>query len=76
VLRKPIAMPNYLDIDELAELLGISSATIRRNLRLAARNVPPKMHIPGTKMLRWRRADVEVWLEEQVAMFGPQRSKN
>lgn len=58
-------MTKYLDIDELAKLLGKSHATIRRNLRESPRRVPPKMHIPGTKMLRWRLVEVEIWLEEQ-----------
>jgi predicted DNA-binding transcriptional regulator AlpA len=61
-------MTKYLDIYELGELLGKSPATIRKNLRRNPRRVPPRMHIPGTKMLRWRVVDVEVWRDEQGAL--------
>lgn len=61
-------MTNYLDIYELAELLGKRPETIRRNLKRRPWAVPPKMHIPETNMLRWKRADVEVWIEEQIAI--------
>lgn len=61
-------MTNYLDIDELAKLLGKSQETIRKNLRDNPRRVPPRMHMPGTKMLRWRKTEVEIWLEEQQSL--------
>lgn len=58
--------PNLLDIHELAELLGRSPATIKKDLRRNPRAVPPRLHIPGTRLLRWRRVDVEAWLAEHV----------
>lgn len=60
-------MATYLDVFELAEILGRTPATIRRNMRCRPWLVPAKMHIPGTRMLRWRATDVEVWLAEQKA---------
>lgn len=57
-------MSAYLDIDELAQMLGRSSSSIRRNLARRPFLVPPKMHIPGSKMLRWRARDVESWMFE------------
>ncbi|WP_109476677.1 helix-turn-helix domain-containing protein [Paraburkholderia sp. C35] len=59
-------MPYLLDIHELAELLGRSPATIKKDLRRNPFAVPPRLHIPGTRLLRWRRADVEAWLAEHV----------
>lgn len=58
-------MTKYLDIDELAELLGQRAETIRKKLRVAPYALPPKMHIPGSKMLRWRAHEVERWLQER-----------
>jgi predicted DNA-binding transcriptional regulator AlpA len=58
-------MTNYLDIDELAELLAVRPETIRRNLKHNPERVPPRMHLPGTKMLRWREHEVKLWLDEQ-----------
>jgi predicted DNA-binding transcriptional regulator AlpA len=58
-------MTDYLDIYDLAEVLGKTPETIRRNLKNRPMTVPPTLHIPGTRMLRWRRADVEGWICEQ-----------
>lgn len=54
----------YLDIDELAQMLGRSSSSIRRDLARRPFRVPPKMHLPGSKMLHWRTCDVENWMFE------------
>ena len=59
-------MSNLLDPHELAELLGRSPETIKKDLRRNPMAVPPRVHIPGTRLLRWRRADVEAWLAEFV----------
>lgn len=61
-------MEKYLDIYELIEMLGKSPVAIRKALKNNKRTVPPRIHIPGTKMLRWRKSDVDVWLEEQMAL--------
>lgn len=55
-----------LDIHELAELLGRSAETIKKDLKRNPLAVPPRLHIPGTRLLRWRRVDVEAWLAEHV----------
>lgn len=60
-------MTIYLDIYELAELLGQRPETIQKNMKSRPWCVPPRMHIPGTRMLRWRKAEVETWLFEQAA---------
>jgi len=60
-------MSSYLlDIQELAELLARSPNTIKKDLKRNPRAVPPRLHIPGTRLLRWRRIDVEAWLAEHV----------
>ena len=57
-------MTKYLDIDELAALLGQRADTIRKKLRVSPYALPPKMHIPGSRMLRWRAHEVKIWLQE------------
>lgn len=57
-------MTKYLDIDDLAVLLGQSTQTIKKKLRNVPHQLPPKMHIPGSKMLRWRTHEVQNWLIE------------
>jgi predicted DNA-binding transcriptional regulator AlpA len=54
-------MTKHLDIDELVALLGQSTQTINKKLRSVPHQPPPKMHIPGSKMLRWRTHEVENW---------------
>ena len=57
-------MTAYLDIDELAELLGQTVRALRDNMRTAPHNVPPRIYFPGSKMLRWRTAEVKSWMLE------------
>ena len=59
-------MSKLLDIQELAELLGRSTETIRKDVRRRPDAVPPRLVIPGTRLLRWRASDVEAWLEAHV----------
>lgn len=61
-------LTKHLDIYELAELLGKKPETIGKNMRSNPRRMPPRMHIPGTRMLRWRAAEVEWWRREQRAL--------
>lgn len=51
-----------LDLIELSVLLGRSPETIKKDLTRNRLAVPPRLHIPGTRLLRWRQCDVEVWL--------------
>jgi predicted DNA-binding transcriptional regulator AlpA len=55
-----------LDLYELATLLGRSPETIKKDLRRNPMAVPPRLHIPGTRLLRWRECDVEAWLADHV----------
>lgn len=64
------AMSTYLDIHELAALLGQSTRTIQHNLVNCPHLVPPKMHIPSSRMLRWRRHEVEAWMFETGVWNG------
>lgn len=55
-----------LDLDELATLLGRSPETIKKDLKRNRLAVPPRLHIPGTRLLRWRQVDVDSWLASYV----------
>jgi len=55
-----------LDLDELAALLGRSPETIKKDLRRNPAAVPPRLYIPGTRLLRWRECDVDAWLAEHI----------
>lgn len=51
-----------LDLHELSALLGRSPETIKKDLKRNRMAVPPRLHIPGTRLLRWRQVDVDTWL--------------
>ena len=53
-----------LDVDDLAALLGRSAQTIRHDLKRNPMAVPPRLHVPGTRLLRWRPSDVQAWIDE------------
>ena len=57
---------NLLELDDLATLLGRSPETIKKDLRRNRLAVPPRVYIPGTRLLRWRMTDVEAWLASNV----------
>lgn len=52
-----------LDLQELADILGRSPETIKKDLKRNPLAVPPRLYIPGTRLLRWRVADVDAWLK-------------
>lgn len=60
----------YLDVLELAVILGKSPDTIRQNVRRRPWLVPPNIHIPQARMLRWRASDVEAWMAERKQGSG------
>jgi predicted DNA-binding transcriptional regulator AlpA len=62
-----VIMDKLLDLDELAMILGRSPATIKRDIKRNPAAVPPRLNLPGTRLLRWRPTDVEIWLAEHVA---------
>lgn len=55
-----------LDLNELGIMLGRSSETIKKDIKRNRLAVPPRLHIPGTRLLRWRKIDVETWLAAHV----------
>lgn len=63
-------MTKYLDIDELATLLGRSSRSIKRDMARNPSAVPPKMHVPGSALLRWRAHEVENWIVDTAGLRG------
>lgn len=59
-----------LDLGELAEVLGRSPETIKKDLKRNPLAVPPRLQLPGTRLLRWRAVDVDSWLEQHVQTAG------
>jgi predicted DNA-binding transcriptional regulator AlpA len=55
-----------LDLNELSEMLGRRPETIKKDMKLNRLAVPPRLYIPGTRLLRWRQTDVDTWLSGYV----------
>ena len=53
-----------LGLEEVAALLGRSPQTVKKDLKRNPLAVPPRLYVPGTRLLRWRPCDVQAWLEE------------
>lgn len=58
-------MEKLLTLDELAFALGRSAQTIKKDLRRNPDAVPPRLTLPGTRLLRWREREVQTWLNAQ-----------
>ena len=68
-LHRSSPMSNHsplLDLAGLGRLLGRSPNTIRRDQRRNPDAVPPRIQLPGTRLLRWREAVVIAWLDFHV----------
>ena len=65
-----------LDLAGLGHLLGRSPNTIRRDQRRNPDAVPPRIQLPGTRLLRWREADVIAWLDLHVVASAESTETN
>ena len=65
-LNEMQTVPRLLDLSELAEVLGRSPETIKKDLKRNPGAVPPRLQLPHTRLLRWRARDVETWLAGHV----------
>lgn len=63
-------MEKLLTLDELAEVLGRSAQTIKKDLRRNPDAVPPRLTLPGTRLLRWHETEVSAWLARYVQPLG------
>jgi len=55
-------LQKLLTLEELAQLLGRSPQTIKKDLRRNPAAVPPRLRLPHTRLLRWRAEDIAAWL--------------
>lgn len=59
-----------LEVDEMARILGRSLRAIKRDVRHNPEKIPPRLQLPGTRLLRWRQEVVEEWLTSQPSATG------
>jgi predicted DNA-binding transcriptional regulator AlpA len=51
-----------LTVNDLSRILGRSPNTIRADVHRNPGALPPRLNLPGTRLLRWRPVDVEQWI--------------
>lgn len=62
-----MCMQALLTVEQLAECLRKSVASIRSDATRNPQSLPPLCRLPGTKRLLWRVEDVERWLGTHVS---------
>lgn len=60
------AMSSLLTVEQLAEFIHKSRASIRSDATRNPQSLPPICRLPNTKRLLWRLEDVESWLAAHV----------
>lgn len=65
-----MSIQQLLTLDELAQMLGRSPDTIKKDMRRNPDAVPPRLVLPHTRLLRWRLCDVDAWLEQFVQVVA------
>ena len=61
---------SLLRVEDLAELIHKSAASIRSDACRNPQALPPICRLPGTKRLLWRQEDVSHWLERHVSSLA------
>jgi len=56
----------YLDAHDLAAIFKVTSATILRRAKIKPHTLPPPVHLGLNFPLRWRHADVALWLKRNA----------
>ena len=51
-----------LTVADLSRILGRSPNTVRADVHRNPDALPPRLYVPGTRLLRWRSMDVEKWI--------------
>ena len=57
-----------LGVDDLAQVLHKSPATIKRDIHRKPQSLPPRLKIPGSSALLWLGEDVLAWLRGYSTM--------
>lgn len=65
-----MTIERLLNVEEVAALIGRRPETLKKDLKRNPMAVPPRLLVPGTRLLRWRPCDVRSWLDECAGRRG------
>ena len=63
-MRKPADPDRLLTVEDMERYTGRKASTIRVDVTRRPETLPPRWHIPGTRLVRWRLGDVVEWMRE------------
>lgn len=66
-MRSVDQLPPVSTIRDLARFLRLHEHTVRADLVRRPDSLPPRMHLPGRRSVRFLREDVIAWLNGNVA---------
>ena len=66
-MRSVDQLPPVSTIRDLARFLRLHEHTVRADLVRRPDSLPPRMHLPGRRSVRFLREDVIAWLNGSVA---------
>ena len=60
-------IPPLLTAEQVAEILAMSVSTLRKNCSVCPESIPPFLKVGNARnsACRWRRSDVEAWIQTQ-----------
>ena len=70
-----LADQRLIDAEELSAIIGRPAHTVRIDAHKRPDSLPPRFLCPGTRLNRWRVADVRGWIEALADQQGLERQK-
>lgn len=67
---KPGFAPALMNRDEVAHYIGVNPKSGRIHTLIRAGKFPRPLKIAGTKTARWRKTDIDAWIEAQPTERG------
>lgn len=66
-----LTIPSLLGPTDLGKILGLTRRAIYQRSSMHPEALPPRFHLPHSKLLRWHPRVVQEWLDSQAGFSGP-----
>lgn len=65
-----LTIPSLLGPSDLGKILGLTRRAIYQRSSMHPEALPPRFHLPQSKLLRWHPRVVQEWLDSQAGFSG------